>query len=94
MNERKWIANKAIYIDYKTEVALEVKRVIKKILLNKTWSRRYRAPVKLIPKWIVKLNVCQQERICKAAIAHQQVISNILSFEVSGLTFVDGPISE
>ena len=41
-----------------------------------------------------KLNIRQQECILKAAITHQQVMSNILSHESHGLTFIDGPSSE
>ena len=48
----------------------------------------------MIPKLTGKLNARQQERILKAAIAHQQYISNISSFEVAGLSFIDSLISE
>lgn len=94
LNQKKQVPNKRMHLDRKTEIVLEVKRVIKKILASKAQSKRYGALVKLIPKWTPKLNARQQERICKAATAHQQVMSNILSFEAPRLTCAHSLISK
>ena len=47
---RKWVPNKGIYIEILLEYAIEVKRIIKKILVLEHWFKQHGAPVKFIPK--------------------------------------------
>ena len=56
-------------------------------------EKRYGVPVKLVPKWSNKLNVRLYESIQKVAVRHQQMMTNVMSFEASGLPCLDSPIS-
>jgi len=68
--EKKYVPNKGIYLECLSKYAIQAKRVIKSILSSSFWANRYGVPVKLILKWNSKINIHQQERIAKAAIAH------------------------
>ena len=92
--KKKWQSNKGIYINTLSQNIFEVKRIIRLILKLLSWLKRYRAPVKLIPKQTSKLNVRQQENMQKAAIGHQKMMLNIMLFEATGLTYLDSLISE
>ena len=63
------------------------------MLKSPFWIKRHVVPVKLFPKWSNKSNVRLQENIQKVAVGHQQMMANVMSFESSGLSYLDSPIS-
>ena len=91
--KKQWMFNKGIHIDTLTQELFEVKIMIRSMLKSPSQTKRHGAPVKLVPKWSNKLNVRLQENIQKAEVAQQQIMLSVASFEASGLSYLDNPIS-